>query len=110
MRRPGRPVSDPCERIDIERLIGRSRDNRGSKRFWGVPGKRPFMEIERETLIEIVVATGAVGLFIAVLLTVGAQFEQGGFTGEGAYLLIGSIAFFVILMAVVGYWLAGQYD
>ena len=68
------------------------------------------MEIERETLTEIVVATGAVGLFIAVLLTVGAQFEQGGFTGEGAYLLIGSIAFFVVLMGVVGYWLAGRYD
>lgn len=68
------------------------------------------MEIERETLIEIVVSTGAVGIFIAVLLTVGTQFEQGDFTGQGAFLLIGSIAFFVVLMAVVGYWLSGKYD
>lgn len=64
------------------------------------------MEIERETLVEIVVSTGAVGLFIAILLTVGARFERGEFTGEGAFLLVGSIAFFIVLMGVVGVWLA----
>lgn len=64
------------------------------------------MEIERETLVEIVAAVGSVGIFITILLTVGSRFENGGFTGEGAYLLIGSIVFFIVLMAAVGYWLA----
>lgn len=64
------------------------------------------MDIERDVMREIIASTAAVGLFIAILLGIGSFTNGGGFTETGAFALIGSIVFFVLLMAAVGYWLA----
>lgn len=66
------------------------------------------MEIERETLIEIAVSVLGVGLFIVATILVGAMFNQDGLTEDGAFALLGVIVVFVLVMAVVGYWLSGR--
>lgn len=65
------------------------------------------MEIERETLIQIVVSAGSVGLFVAAIILVGVIFSEDGLTNQGALALVAVIALFVVLMAGIGYWLSG---
>lgn len=67
------------------------------------------MEIERETLVEIVVSVGAVGLFVAAIITIGVTFgEEGHLDEAGGLALVGAIALFIVLMTVVGYWFSGR--
>ena len=67
------------------------------------------MDMTPEKRREIGIALGAVGLFIAVLLGIGLQFDSGGLTEQGALALVGSIVLFILLMGGVGFWLANQY-
>jgi hypothetical protein len=48
----------------------------------------------------------AVGLFLVVIIAVGVLYPS--LSGLGPLALIGSIVFFVVVMAAAGYWLAGQ--
>jgi len=66
------------------------------------------MDVERETLVEIVVAVVAVAMFIAILLTMGVMFSGSSFSGTGGLALVGSIAFFVLVMTAAGFWLANS--
>jgi hypothetical protein len=72
---------------------------------WEIPG----MNIEGETLRDIVVSVASVGLFIVATLIVGTQFDSGGLTSQGALALVGVIVGFVLLMTGVGFWLANQH-
>jgi hypothetical protein len=62
--------------------------------------------MERETLVETAVSIVAVGLFLVVIVAVGVLYPA--LSGPGPLALIGSIVFFVVVMTVAGYWLAGQ--
>ena len=62
--------------------------------------------MERETLVEAVVSSVAVGLFVVAIVAVGLLYPN--LAGAGSLALVGSIAFFVLVMAAAGYWLAGQ--
>ncbi|MEM4782291.1 MAG: hypothetical protein QXG03_12140 [Halalkalicoccus sp.] len=64
------------------------------------------MDIERETIVEIVVSVGAVGLFVAVLVGIGDAYNQGGLSADGGLILVGAITAFVVGMSVVGLALA----
>ncbi len=64
------------------------------------------MASDRETVLEIAVSTVTVGLFIAVIIGIGATFNDGGLSQQGALALIGSIAGFVVLMTLVAVFLA----
>ena len=67
------------------------------------------MEISRDTLVEIVVSVGAVGLFIATLLAIGLTYGGEGLIGEqGGTVLVGAVAAFILLMTAIGYWLSGR--
>jgi small neutral amino acid transporter SnatA (MarC family) len=59
------------------------------------------MPIDRETLYQVIVSAGAVALFIAVAAVVTTT-EQNGLA------LVGTIALFIVLMAVAGLWLERQ--
>ncbi len=67
------------------------------------------MNIEGETLRDIVVSVVSVGLFIASTIVVGTQFDDGGLTEQGALALIAVMVGFVFLMTIVGIWLANQH-
>lgn len=62
--------------------------------------------MERETLVEVVVSSTAVVLFLVAIIAVGLVYPN--LSGAGPLALIGSIVFFVVVMAAAGYWLAGQ--
>ncbi|WP_134671040.1 DUF7472 family protein [Halorussus marinus] len=66
------------------------------------------MNIEQETLRDIAVSVGAVGLFVALLAFVGTTFGENGLTETGALAVIGVIVFFVLLMTGIGVWMAYQ--
>jgi hypothetical protein len=67
------------------------------------------MELERETLVEIAVSVGAVGLFVAVIIGIGVTYGGEGLIGEeGGLVLVGAIALFIVLMTGIGYWLSGR--
>lgn len=63
------------------------------------------MDIERETVVEIAVSVGAVGLFVLLIVAVGISYgidTPGGFSNTGALALVGAILLFVLVMAGVG--------
>jgi len=65
------------------------------------------MEIERETLVEIVTSAGAVLLFVVVLFVIGVLFgTNGGFSQSGALALVGAIVGFILLMSGVAFFLS----
>ena len=65
------------------------------------------MDIERETVVEAGVSLAAAAVFIVAVLVVGMQFRSnGGITGTGGLAVVGTIGFFVFLMAAVGVYFA----
>lgn len=66
------------------------------------------MEIERETVVEAAVSLAGVGSFIVLLVFIGLQFNNRGLTETGGLALIAAIVLFVVVMTVIGYWLAGR--
>ena len=66
------------------------------------------MDVERETLVEVVVAVVAVAVFIVILLAMGVVFSTSGFSGTGGLALVGTIALFVVVMTIAGFWLANS--
>jgi formate/nitrite transporter FocA (FNT family) len=78
----------------------------GHAAFEGLlPGGRETagMEIERQTVYEVVLSGGAAAAFLAVLFVVSSTFTvDGAVTSQGGLALVGALAFFVLLMAGVG--------
>ena len=68
------------------------------------------MDIDRETVEEIAVSALAVGLFVVVIVGIGTVFSPGGaeFSDQGALVLVGAIAGFVLVMTGIGYFLSGR--
>ena len=61
------------------------------------------MEIDAEMRRKIAVSVGAVGVFIALVVVVGSQYTNDHHLNEiGGYALVGIVALFVVLMALVG--------
>ena len=62
------------------------------------------MEIDEEMRRQMVVSLAAVGLFLASLLGIGVMLDgSDGLSGEGALAVVGALAGFVLLMAVIGF-------
>jgi hypothetical protein len=59
------------------------------------------MPIDRETILQILVSTGAVALFVVALAVV------TGSNGSGLA-VVGAIVLFIVVMAVAGLWLERQ--
>lgn len=65
------------------------------------------MEIDRETAREIAVSFAAVGVFVVVIVAIGATYWNGTtLEDRGALALVGSIVLFVLAMTGVGYYLS----
>ena len=67
------------------------------------------MEIERETMLEIAISVGAVLVFVALIVGIGTTYGAGRvLSGQGGIALLGAMGGFILLMTVVGYFLAGR--
>jgi hypothetical protein len=64
------------------------------------------MELDAEARRQIVLAVGAVGFFIALIVAIGTAFSGEALATTGALALVGAIALFVLVMGVVGIYLA----
>ncbi|MXV62946.1 hypothetical protein GS429_12880 [Natronorubrum sp. JWXQ-INN-674] len=64
--------------------------------------------LDRDQIIEIVVAVSSVLLMLGVMMNIGAEYgsANGGLTPDGAELLVGAIVGFILLLTVVGIGLA----
>ena len=61
------------------------------------------MEIDEEIRRQTVVSLIAVGLFLAALIGIGVAFGgAGGLSSSGGLALVGALAGFVLIMAVIG--------
>lgn len=64
--------------------------------------------MERETAVEIVVSTGVVALFVAVIVVIGTVFSSGAtLNDQGGIALVVSIVLFVLVMTGIGYVIGG---
>jgi hypothetical protein len=66
------------------------------------------MELDRETVTEILVSVGGVALFIAALVVVGLTFNDGGFSAQGGLALVGLVIGFIVVFTGIGWWLSGR--
>ncbi|WP_336336136.1 DUF7472 family protein [Haloarcula brevis] len=67
------------------------------------------MDIERETLLQIVISAVAVVLFVSAAVTVSQSYLSGSsLSATGGYALIGVIGLFVVFMTAAGLWLERQ--
>jgi hypothetical protein len=64
------------------------------------------MELGAEMRRKIVVSVLAVAVFVGVIVTIGVTYDNGGLDATGGLALIGSIVLFILLMAVVGFWIS----
>lgn len=66
------------------------------------------MDLERERIIEIVVAVTAVLLMLGVMVGVGLTYgdDDGGLSAEGGEMLVGAVVGFILLLTLVGVGLA----
>ncbi|WP_224448114.1 DUF7472 family protein [Haloprofundus salilacus] len=64
------------------------------------------MELDGETLREIVVSVVAVSLFIVAVVVIGTNYGGSNLDPTGGLALVASIALFVVLMALVGVFLS----
>lgn len=64
------------------------------------------MELDAEARRQIVLAVGAVGFFIVLIVAIGVTFSGEALATTGALALVGSIALFVLVMGLVGVFLA----
>jgi hypothetical protein len=64
------------------------------------------MAIEAEMRRKILVSLVAVAVFIGIIVGIGVTFDDGGLGSSGGLALIGSIVFFILVMAGVGVFLS----
>ncbi|AKU06353.1 hypothetical protein C5B90_06965 [Haloferax sp. Atlit-12N] len=64
------------------------------------------MAIEAEMRRKIAVSIVAVGVFIALIVGIGATYNQSGLISTGGFALVGAITAFVLVMAGIGVWLS----
>jgi|AntDeeMinimDraft_4_1070355.scaffolds.fasta_scaffold24296_2 lipopolysaccharide export LptBFGC system permease protein LptF len=65
--------------------------------------------MERSDVVEIGIAVGSVGLFVAALGAVGTMYGTGGsIAADGALPLVGALVLFVLVMAAAGLYLSRQ--
>jgi hypothetical protein len=69
--------------------------------------------MERDDAVELAIAIGGVGLFVAALAVVGATYgtESGqSIQAAGRLPLVGVMVLFVVSMGIAGFWLAERGD
>jgi peptidoglycan/LPS O-acetylase OafA/YrhL len=64
------------------------------------------MELEEGMVRKIAISTGAVAIFVALIVGIGTTYNDGGLGSTGGLALVASIAVFILVMAVVGFLLS----
>lgn len=65
--------------------------------------------MDRDAVVEAVVAFVGVATLTALILGIGSVYNDSGLSGDGGIALVGAIAFFIVLMSVIGVLLARRH-
>ena len=65
--------------------------------------------MDRDTVVEIVVALVGVGALAAIIILIGNIYGKDGLTEQGGLALVGAIAFFIVFMSAIGLALSRRY-
>jgi len=68
------------------------------------------MELDEETVKQVLLALGVVAAFVAGLFVISQSYSTNGTTlsETGGLAIVSLLAGFIVLMAVVGFWLERQ--
>ncbi len=69
----------------------------------------PLVDMDRDAVVEAVVAFVGVGTLAAIIIWVGTAYTDGALTDEGGLALVAAIAFFIVFMALLGIGLSRRY-
>lgn len=95
----------PCFRFDRDAFDHTRSLGYGFEAFLPGPRKSGGMSESLSGLAEAGIAGGTVAIFVAILAAAGSM-SDNGLTETGAYLVVGGMVTFILLMAGVGYWLS----
>ncbi len=65
--------------------------------------------MDRDAVVEAAVAFAGVGTLAAIVLWIGSTYTDGSLTADGGLALVAAIAFFIVLMSVIGFGLSRRY-
>lgn len=65
--------------------------------------------MDRDAVIEAVVAFVGVALLAGIIMWIGTAYTSDGLTANGGLALVGAIGFFIVFMSVVGLGLSRRY-
>lgn len=65
--------------------------------------------MDRDAVVEAAVAFVGVATLTALILGIGSVYNDSGLSGDGGIALVGAIAFFIVLMSVIGVLLARRH-
>lgn len=65
--------------------------------------------MDRDAVVEAVVAFVGVGTLAAIVIWIGATYTDGSLTDEGGIALVAAIAFFIVFMSAIGVGLSRRY-
>ncbi|WP_135303399.1 DUF7472 family protein [Haloarcula amylovorans] len=67
------------------------------------------MEIDREAIMQIVISSVALVVFVGAAVFVSTSYSSnGGLTDQGGIAIVGSIGLFIVVMLVAGVWMERQ--
>lgn len=65
--------------------------------------------MDRDTVVEVIIALFGVAVLAGSIIYIGGTYGNGNITSEGGIMLVGAIAFFIVLMSIIGVFLSRRY-
>ncbi len=65
--------------------------------------------MDREAVVEAIVAFVGVATLVAIIIWISTTYTDGALTETGGLMMVGAIAFFIVLMSILGLGLSRRY-
>ena len=65
--------------------------------------------MDREAVVEAIVAFVGVATLLAIIIWISTAYSDGALTETGGLMMVGAIAFFIVLMSILGLGLSRRY-
>ncbi|MFP4625492.1 MAG: hypothetical protein ACLFNI_02730 [Natronomonas sp.] len=65
--------------------------------------------MDRDAVVEVIIALFGVAVLAGSIIYIGSTYGNGNITSEGGIMLVGVIAFFIVLMSIIGIFLSRRY-
>lgn len=65
--------------------------------------------MDRDAVVEVIIALLGVAVLAGSIIYIGSAYGNGTIASEGGIMLVGAIAFFIVLMSIIGIFLSRRY-